>query len=130
MKKYRFGSFVILSLLLVVCFSAVVKADGVTKMSASGEVVNIQTSLLVRNAPSRSGSVIGSLKNGASVSICGESDGWYQIIYDSQTAYVSKDYMSAKALDNDSAVDFKASAYVKVDAFRIFHVSICTWHAE
>lgn len=115
MKKYRFGSFVILSLLLVVCFSAVVKADGVNKMSASGEVVNIQTSLLVRNAPSRSGSVIGSLKNGTSVSICGESDGWYQIIYDAQTAYVSKDYISAKALDNDSAVDFKTSAYVKVD---------------
>ncbi len=115
MKKYRFGSVVIVSLLLVLCFSAIVKADTVTKMSASGEVVGIQTSLLVREAPSRSGSVIGSLKNGASVSITGETDGWYQIIHNSQIAYVSKEYISAKAHDNKTVVDFDAAAYVEVD---------------
>lgn len=115
MKKYRFGNAVVLSLLLVFCFSAVVKADSVKKLSAVGVVVDIQTSLLVREEPSRSGAVTGSLKNGASVSITGETGNWYQIIYDSQIAYVSKDYISAKANDNNTVVDFKADAYVNVD---------------
>ena len=44
MKKYRFGSLIVLSLLLVVCFCAAAKADTINKISASGEVINIQTS--------------------------------------------------------------------------------------
>lgn len=115
MKKYRFGSLLVLPLLLAVCFSAIVKADTIHKISASGEVINIQTSLLVRNAPSSSGNIMGSLKNGAAVSITGETDGWYRIIYGSKEAFVSKSYISAKSLNNESVVDFSASAYVKVD---------------
>lgn len=115
MKKYRFGSLIVLSLLLVVCFSAAAKADTINKISASGEVINIQTSLLVRNAPSASGSVLGSLKNGAAVSITGETDAWYRIIYGSKEAFVSKSYISASPLNNESVVDFRASAHVKVD---------------
>lgn len=115
MKKYRWAGISCMILLLMMCFSTGVRADAVRKLSASGEVVNIQTSLLVREAPSRSGDVIGSLKNGVTVNITGETDGWYRIRYGSSTGYVSKSYVTAKARDNSTVVDFSASAYVQVD---------------
>ncbi|MDO5410316.1 MAG: SH3 domain-containing protein [Lachnospiraceae bacterium] len=115
MKKYRFRSAFVFVLLLTICFSASVYAENVKKLSASGEVVNIQTSLLVRSEPSKSGTVLDSLKNGEHVSITGETEDWYRIRYNSDSAYVSKSYISANALDNKTVVDFNAAAYVKVD---------------
>lgn len=115
MKKYRLAGISCMILLLMMCFSTGVKAVTVQSLSASGEVINIQTSLLVREAPSKSGDVIGSLNNGVTVSITGETDGWYRIRYGSSTGYVSKTYISAKAQNNSTVVDFNAAAYVKVD---------------
>lgn len=115
MKKYRWAGISCMILLLMICFSTGVRADSVQKLSASGEVINIQTSLLVREAPSRSGEVIGSLKNGVIVRITGETDDWYRIQYGSGEGYVSKTYVTARSQNNSTVVDFNASAYVKVD---------------
>lgn len=115
MKKYRFAGITCMIMLLMICFSAGVQASTVKNLSAAGEVINIQTSLLVREAPSRSGDVIGSLKNGAVIRITGETDSWYRIQYGSSTGYVSKTYVAAKAQDNGTVVPFNASAYVNVD---------------
>ena len=115
MKKYKIVSIILVVMLLAACFPAGVRADSVKKMSAEGEVVNIQTSLLVREAPSKSAEILGSLKYGAEVTITGETDDWYRIEYKSGTAYVSKSFVSAKSKDNQTVVDFQSTAYVKVD---------------
>lgn len=115
MKKYKIVSIILVVMLLAACFPAGVRADSVKEMSAEGEVVNIQTSLLVREAPSKSAEILGSLKYGAEVTITGETDDWYRIEYKSGTAYVSKSFVSAKSKDNQTVVDFQSTAYVKVD---------------
>lgn len=92
-----------------------VYADDVKNLSAKGEVINVQTSLLVRNAPSKSGDIIGSLKNGEKVTITGETSGWYKISYYSSTGYVSKSYISATALNDSTVVAFNATGYVKAN---------------
>lgn len=99
-KRSRVGSMILVVLCLTLFLSANVSAQTLKTFSASGEVVHIQTSLLVRKSPSRSGKILGSLKNGATVSITGETGDWYQIHYGSGKAYVSKTYISRQAQDN------------------------------
>lgn len=115
MKKYNIISFLLVLMLLTTCFPTNAKADSLKAMSAKGEVVNIQTSLLVRKSPSTSAKILGSLKYGAEVVITGETNNWYRIQYQSGTAYVSKSYVSAKSKNNQTVVDFHSTAYVKVD---------------
>ena len=53
------------------------------------------SSLNVRSGPGTGYSRVGSLANGATVTILGSSGNWYQISYNGGTAYVSKDYVVA-----------------------------------
>ena len=59
-----------------------------------GQVTNVSSSLRVRSGASTSASVIGSLTNGASVTVTGKSGSWYQISYNGGTGFVSADYIS------------------------------------
>ena len=68
-----------------------------TTSGKSGQVVNVHSSLNVRNGASTSSSIIGSLSNGSKVTIVGESGSWYKINYGNTTGYVSKDYISLGA---------------------------------
>lgn len=52
------------------------------------------SSLNVRSGPGTGYSRVGSLPNGASVTVLSQSGGWYQIRYNSLTGYVSGDYLS------------------------------------
>ena len=61
--------------------------------SVAGKVVNVSTSLRVRDSASASGNVVGSLINGAIVKITGESGEWYQIDYNNSKAYVFKEFI-------------------------------------
>ena len=65
-----------------------------SQTNVQGTVVNIATSLNVRNGASTSNSVIGYLTNGTKVTITGESGNWYAISYNGTAGYVSKDYVS------------------------------------
>ena len=75
-----------------------------TSDSKSGKVVNVQSGLNVRNGASTSSGIIGSLSNGANVTILGESGNWYKIKYGNSTGYVSKDYVKAsgETSENDT----------------------------
>ncbi|MFC5773098.1 C40 family peptidase [Ectobacillus antri] len=50
-------------------------------------------SLRVRTGPSTSHGVIDLVNSGQSLQITGETDDWYQVDYNGQTAYVSKDFV-------------------------------------
>ena len=61
--------------------------------SATGKIVNVSTSLRVRDSASTNGNVVGTLTNGATVNITGESGDWYKIDYNNSKAYVFKEYV-------------------------------------
>ena len=64
----------------------------------TGYVYNLDGTLLnVRPKPSTSEAPIGTLAQGTSVVIVGESGNWYQIEFNNKTAYVSKDYITFTA---------------------------------
>lgn len=54
------------------------------------------SSLYVRSKPSTSSSKLGSLKKGATVTLTGYKNGWYQIQYGNKKAYVSGQYIKKK----------------------------------
>jgi len=67
--------------------------DAVTVASNStankGKMVRVRV-LNVRSGPGTTYHILGTLKQGASVTIAGERSGWYQITYRNRTAYVVK----------------------------------------
>jgi len=71
----------------------VTPTEATPSTNTAGKVVNISSSLRVRSSASTSGSVVGSLINGATVMITGESGDWYQIDYNKSKAYISKEYV-------------------------------------
>ncbi len=58
-----------------------------------GTVVNVSTSLRVRQSPSTSSSVVGSLRGGQTFEIKGKSGSWYYINVNGLTGYIHGDYV-------------------------------------
>jgi N-acetylmuramoyl-L-alanine amidase len=54
--------------------------------------------LRVRTGPSTSHAVLGLVGNGETLQVTGEVDGWYKVSYNGQTAYVSKNFVTATAV--------------------------------
>lgn len=60
-----------------------------------GTVVNVSKGLNVRSGPGRDNDIVANIKNGGTVTVLGEENGWYQIQYDGNgVGYVLKDYVS------------------------------------
>ena len=60
-----------------------------------GTVINAEKGLNIRSGPGKEHSVVASAKNGATVTILGEENGFYKIYYSGdKIGYVSKDYVS------------------------------------
>ncbi|APF28654.1 CHAP domain protein [Clostridium sporogenes] len=70
---------------------------GFVKLSNSSSLLN------VRSSANLSSSIIGSLKNGSSISILGKTGSWYKIKYGSKVAYVSSNYISSSKSSNSSS---------------------------
>ncbi|MBO3311618.1 C40 family peptidase [Clostridium perfringens] len=58
-----------------------------------GTVVNVSTSLRIRQSPSTSSSVVGSLRGGQTFEIKGKSGSWYYINSNGLTGYIHGDYV-------------------------------------
>lgn len=58
-----------------------------------GTVVNVSTSLRVRQSPSTSSSIVGSLRGGQTFEIKGKSGSWYYINANGLTGYIHVDYV-------------------------------------
>ena len=68
--------------------------SGTTTTATTGKVVNVGTSTLrMRKEPSTSSTVLASLKEGDTFTIKSKSNGWYCIVYNGVTGYVSADYV-------------------------------------
>ncbi len=59
------------------------------------EMTVTASSLNVRKGPGTDHDKIGSLANGETIKVLGESNGWVKILYNNKIGYVSRDYLKA-----------------------------------
>lgn len=76
--------------------------DTYTESNTITKVVTA-TNLNVRSGAGTNYSVIGSLKNGTSVSVISESNGWSKINYNGKVGYVSSQYLADKASSSSTS---------------------------
>lgn len=71
-------------------------AGGLAPSSGTqGTIINAEKGLNIRSGPGKTYDKVASATNGARVTVLGEEDGWYKIVYSgNKTGYVSKDYVS------------------------------------
>ena len=74
-----------------------------TPSTSTTGTIKVNDTLNVRSGAGTSYSVIGSLKNGATVEIVETSGSWYKIKYGSGYGYVSKDYVTVSSSNNNSS---------------------------
>lgn len=91
--------------------STTVVAEAATTATKKGTVT--ASVLNVRQKPSTSAKIIGKLKNGATVTIVGSTNGWYKIKYGSGYGYVSAQYVSTGSTSNPSSKADKVVAEAK-----------------
>lgn len=77
--------------------------------SYTGKIVNVSTSLRVRDSASTKGNVVGTLTNGTTVNITGESGDWYTIDYNNSKAYVFKEYVQKTEATPEATTEPKPS---------------------
>lgn len=102
---------------LIVMWTFMAFAAKITSFNGTGTIINIRTTLTVREKPASTGDVIGSLKNGAKVTITGKTDGWYRIKYDGGTGYISSAFVTVKESSaSDSKKNHSGSESTKKDS--------------
>lgn len=62
----------------------------------TGTVTTDGSNLNLRNYPSMNGAIIGSLPNGATVTVNGQTGNWYVVKYDNMQGYASADFIVLK----------------------------------
>lgn len=84
--------------------------SGISVASISkGQVVNVTSTLRIRESASTSSSVLGNMRNGSTFDIISKSGSWYQINYNGITGYVHGDYV--KEIETSSAILTKGKVY-------------------
>ena len=79
----------------VVYCKATVGGGSVPSSGTQGTIINAEKGLNIRSGPGTSYDKVASATNGARITVLGEENGWYKIIYSgNKTGYVSKDYIS------------------------------------
>lgn len=74
-----------------------------------GQVINVTSTLRIRESASTSSSVLGTMRNGSTFDIISKSGSWYQIKYNGVTGYVHGDYV--KEITTSSAVSTKGKVF-------------------
>lgn len=71
------------------------KGGGTAAVGSRGRIVNAEKGLNIRSGPGKNYDVVASAKNGTTITILGEENGFYKINYSGNNiGYVSKDYVS------------------------------------
>ena len=74
-----------------------------------GQVVNVTSTLRIRESASTSSAVLGTIRNGSTFDIISKSGSWYQIKYNGIIGYVHGDYV--KEVEASSAISTKGKVY-------------------
>lgn len=103
------------SVIIFLSFSSTTNAD-------SGETYQVNTSSLqVRDAPSKEGTIIGHLTRNDHVTVFNESHGWSQTYYDGQEAWIASHllYPVTKTKQDTVSTNTSSQVRVSVDHLRI-----------
>lgn len=84
-------------------------SNSAASTTRTGKVV-CDTTVNFRSEPSTSSSVLASLPNGATVTVLGSSNGWYNVTYNGKTGYVSADYLTVTSGQASSSVNQSSNA--------------------
>ncbi|MDU5261804.1 MAG: C40 family peptidase [Clostridium celatum] len=76
---------------------------------SKGQVVNVNSTLRIRESASTNSSVLGTMRNGSTFDIISKSGSWYQIKYNEITGYVHGDYV--KEISSSSVISTKGKVY-------------------
>ena len=76
---------------------------------SKGQVVNVTSTLRIRESASTNSSVLGTMRNGSTFDIISKSGSWYQIKYNGIIGYVHGDYV--KEVEASSAISTKGKVY-------------------
>ncbi len=74
--------------------------------SGTVKLANSSSHLNVRSGPGTQHSTLGSLRQGATVTITGEQNGWYSIAFNGRTGYVKASYITRNAQSADTSAAF------------------------
>ena len=74
-----------------------------------GQVVNVTSTLRIRESASTSSAVLGTIRNGSTFDIISKSGSWYQIKYNGIIGYVHGDYV--KEIAASSSISTKGKVY-------------------
>ncbi len=135
----------VLSIVLCVCLLVV--SSGLNMVAFAADtmytgIVNVDDSLNVRSSPSTKGSVLGSLKPDATVTIYGnkvkdeggKSTYWYKINYNGKTGYVSADYIiNVKAIpeyNHDATFEENLTAQGFPESYKVLLRKLHAAHPE
>ncbi|WP_294135145.1 C40 family peptidase [uncultured Clostridium sp.] len=84
--------------------------SGIEVVSISkGQVVNVTSTLRIRESASTNSSVLGTMRNGSTFDIISKSGSWYQIKYNGIIGYVHGDYV--KEIAASSSISTKGKVY-------------------
>ena len=105
-------------------------SNGDQAFNATGKVINVTSTLNVRNQPSTSGTVVGTLKSDQTVTITAKNGSWYKIS-SPLVGYVHSDYINtsigSKEEESNKALETLINAFgiagspVKVESTYVFH---------
>ena len=76
---------------------------------SKGQVVNVTSTLRIRESASTNSSVLGTMRNGSTFDIISKSGSWYQIKYNGIIGYVHGDYV--KEVEASSSISTKGKVY-------------------
>ena len=74
-----------------------------SRTGSKGTVVNVSSTLNIRSGAGTGNSIVGSLRNGETVSILGKENGWYRINHNGVTGYVSAEYLREGSSGNSNS---------------------------
>lgn len=77
-----------------------IQSEDYSKCEKKGTVVNVESTLNVRQEPSTDSPIDDTLDNGDVVNIVDEKEGWYEIEKDNDLGYIKSDYLKENSQDN------------------------------
>ena len=92
-------------------------------LNAKGHIINISSSLRVRNSASTNSSTKGYLRNGQTIDIVAKSGNWYKIKYNGNYGYVYGDYVSVSNTSNSKPSVSHKKAVEKIQKGHIVNIS-------
>ena len=92
-------------------------------LNAKGHIINISSSLRVRNSASTNSSTKGYLRNGQTIDIVAKSGNWYKIKYNGNYGYVYGDYVSVSNTSNSKPSVSHKKTVEKIQKGHIVNIS-------